>query len=518
MAAPMNNKHILLKKIAFFAISCRLATMIIQVVSNILLPDHDADAFKPPYDINEGNLLDSIIQSLFGGLRRWDGVYFLHIAEHGYTYENTLAFFPLFPTFVRLTANSVLLPLQFLVQYSSVLLVSAVLVNVTVFVRTAEVLFSLGSEVLKNDAIAYKAALLFCITPASIFMTAPYSECLYSFLTFSGLLELHQNRKTMAAVYFGLSFVTRSNGALNMFFLLYVLGKSVLKEIRNLSRAAMMNWQVSLAIPWIFFTTTVIPYLFLVVICVIPFLGYQLYCFKLYCIGAYKLDIAEHIVAYGRENGLKIQGDEPSSWCQDKLPLAYSYIQSHYWDQGFLQYWEWKQTPNFLLATPATLLVLSLAWKFWKNNKYVCVTLGLDEDGAAKKEADPGPHFRLVGVALLPHVVQSLALTVFAWACIHIQVLTRMVFSSCPVLYWYSAHLISPGEAIQKQFNRYDITSPDCPQVERDENLHETWRNKVISQLTAFQQQDLNTRIVTTYFVSYCLIGTVAFSNFLPWT
>ena len=33
------------------------------------------------------------------------------------------------------------------------------------------------------------------------------------------------------------------------------------------------------------------------------------------------------MVAYGRENLLKVVGDDPSEWCQYEPPIAYGYIQ-----------------------------------------------------------------------------------------------------------------------------------------------------------------------------------------------
>ena len=35
-----------------------------------------------------------------------------------------------------------------------------------------------------------------------------------------------------------------------------------------------------------------------------------------------------------------------------------------YWDNGFLHYWEAKQLPNFVLATPAVVMVLHHSYHF----------------------------------------------------------------------------------------------------------------------------------------------------------
>ncbi len=47
--------------------------------------------------------LDSFLDRyIVGPLCVWDGVYFVHIAEYGYTYEHFHAFFPMYPAVVRL--------------------------------------------------------------------------------------------------------------------------------------------------------------------------------------------------------------------------------------------------------------------------------------------------------------------------------------------------------------------------------------------------------------------------------
>ena len=71
-----------------------------------------------------------------------------------------------------------------------------------------------------------------------------------------------------------------------------------------------------------------------------PFILFQLYGYVLYCIP--QADVT-HDSAY-------------SPWCDKLIPLPYSYIQDSYWNVGFLRYFELKQTPNFLLATPMILL------------------------------------------------------------------------------------------------------------------------------------------------------------------
>lgn len=76
--------------------------------------DFSTDAFKGlplPYgklrvyleykNAEEYTNIDRIIRFLFRGFTQWDAAHMLHIAEHGYVLESSLAFYPLYPLAVR---------------------------------------------------------------------------------------------------------------------------------------------------------------------------------------------------------------------------------------------------------------------------------------------------------------------------------------------------------------------------------------------------------------------------------
>ncbi len=215
-------------KIALTALFSRLVVWILSVVSNALIPDHDAgDAFRwtPTPRVNETSFLDSVISFLFDGLTRWDGQHFLHIANNGYTYESSLAFFPVYPAVVRLVGELVYwLQVDYgLLHFSSALRIAAVLLNVACFTGAALALFELSRRVLREDYLAYKSALIFCWNPASVFFSAAYSESLYSLMTFCALLRLERagGFAVKTALLLAAASAVRANALVNAGFALY---------------------------------------------------------------------------------------------------------------------------------------------------------------------------------------------------------------------------------------------------------------------------------------------------------
>src|SRR5690349_21015530 len=64
------------------------------------------------------------------------------------------------------------------------------------------------------------------------------------------------------------------------------------------------------------------------------------------------------------------------SWCAQFLPFGYVHVQGKYWNVGFLQYYELKQIPNFILAFPITYFILWTAYHFITANKQTLWSLG----------------------------------------------------------------------------------------------------------------------------------------------
>lgn len=380
-----------------------------------------------------------VVINCLGGFLRWDAQYYLHIYRYGYTYENTLAFFPLYPNVLRLL--TAIIP----GHSNTIFLIAGILFNNVIFVLTAVVLFDLTLHIHNDKRMAYNSAVLFCFNPSSIFFSAPYSESLFAFTTFYGMYHMSQKNILKTSLFFGFSVLDRSNGLLNAGYLLHSIIRSALRKRKVLFKCFIGVYFICLC-----------------------FGSFQLYGYHKFCI-LQELSLDPKVINYAIANNLQIPNNHSlPQWCGVRLP--YSYVQEEYWkNMGFLSYFQFKQIPNFLLASPCIFILLKFGIEYFYQNNIIY--LG----------------FRNQDKPDFVYVVHSTFLTLFCLFCIHVQVTTRMLASSSPVFYWACASYF--------KFPLYFNT-------------------------TVFNHiyKDYKSRFVVLYFFTYFVIGTALFVNFLPFT
>ena len=314
-----------------------LSLYYIQVVSNTLIPDHQGSMNDVSMRVHRHPDHDIVTETLLGGFDNWDSEYYIYIAQHGYTFLQSMAFFPLYPLLMWLVGRVALFPLSYLLAERSVFLIAGSLVNMAVFPLAAVALYLLTRLLSDSQRFSIVTVLLFCINPASVFMSAVYTEALFAFFTFAGLCLLTHNHCWSASFLFSLASATRSNGIVLAGF----VGYSHIYQIITSRTSVLQFSMIYLVLSCVLQCTLV----------VLPFLLFQLYSYWTFC----------HIPASS--------GQEVYEWCNWKLPLAYSYIQQHYWDAGFLQYFQMKQIPNFLLALPAVALACYTLFRYGCEKK-----------------------------------------------------------------------------------------------------------------------------------------------------
>ncbi|KAJ0550877.1 putative GPI mannosyltransferase 2 [Helianthus annuus] len=211
--------------------------------------------------------------------------------------------------------------------------------------------------------------------------------------------------------------------------------------------------------------------------------------------------------AYGYYNLCAGRDPETSRpWCKAKIPLLYNFIQSHYWGVGFLRYFQFKQLPNFLLASPILSMAVCSIIYYVKLQPTVFFSLGFQvdpktasfletqtstvsrEDQALRRrkhskqevgptalstDSVPVEKLERFSIIIVPFVLHLGFMVATAFFVMHVQVATRFL-SSSPPIYWFAS---------------YVLTS------------HKGWGY-----------------LIWGYSAAYILIGTLLFSNFYPFT
>ena len=388
---------------------------------------------------NKESLLDQTIFMIFSGLNSWDSQHYTFITRNGYDEESKLAFLPLYPLSLRYFSTAVQALTFSTLHDTSVILISAFLMNTVFFVIAVFAIHRLTIVLIEPSGdVAFKTVGRFLVSPATIFFMATYTESMFAALTFSALLMVYQNQVVFASILIALSTLTRSNGLITIGFLFHHL--LLLYVNRRIS-------SFKFALKVILGT----------IITMFPFFFYQFIYLKIqYCSSGY----------------------DRSKWtfCHSvrEWETPYSYLQSKYWNQGFLNYWKLIQIPNFVLAMPivCVIIVASVSWILM--NKELALNLGLVSMKEKVDEKDKCVNRSFWNCQfMVPFIFHALFLVIYGLFFIHVQVITRLVCSSSPLVYWIAS----------------SFPSGSGPE-----------------------------RIIRWYFLSYIFLGICMFPNFYPWT
>ncbi|CAI5729512.1 unnamed protein product [Hyaloperonospora brassicae] len=435
------------RRVVAFAVATRASVTLLALLTSAVVTPYDTSSHLQ----SGGSPLDP--------LSNWDGVYFSHIASHGYDFEHFHAFFPLYPLLTRSLSRVV--PLS----AASAVIASGWLISNASFVLAALFLYRLGCVELDDETVARRAAYLFCVAPSSIFMSALYSESLMCLLSFSGMyfLAKHAHARddtrrafrdlVYCALLFGAASATRSNGVLLSLFIAWhrLTTSPPPRELRRFTG----HW-----------TRTAL----LGVLAVAPQIAYFVASMVPYCPSLVQR-FSGHVAGAGEV--------EDRSWCAHAIPnvtAMYTFIQREYWNVGLLRYYELKQLPNFLLAAPMLSLSLHALQGYFRGR----VVPGRSR---AIRHSATGAPGRSQDTALTPYYTHWLFLVVNALLVVHIQVTTRLL-CACPPLFWHPAALL-------------------CDSAEEQ---------KAVPVLTTYG------RVLVRYFLLFTILGSVLFPSFYPWT
>jgi hypothetical protein len=131
---------------------------------------------------------------------RWDSVFFVRIAEHGYDHTSA-AFYPLYPGLVALLGRI------FFGHY----VVAGIVVSLAAALGAFLLLYRIAEERLGADG-AQRAVLYLAIFPMALFLQAVYSESLYLLLVLAAFVLAERGRFASAGVVTGLAILTRVTG------------------------------------------------------------------------------------------------------------------------------------------------------------------------------------------------------------------------------------------------------------------------------------------------------------------
>ncbi|EPE08124.1 glycosyltransferase family 76 protein [Ophiostoma piceae UAMH 11346] len=366
-------------------------------------------------------------------LTSWDAIYFVQSAHRGYVYEQEWAFgagLPLAVSAIRDGLN--LIGLDAPVPVVAVAYVHvAHLLSVLVLYRLGQQLW-LGSA---GRTASFVAACLHVLSPAGLFLSAPYAESSCALFTFVGYAAYVAGRKQdtasamsfsgdllrlAAGISFGVATVFRTNGLLNGVVFAYEAVTEALHFLRQPSTSLFRR---------------------------LVFIGLGGLCVAA---GSAIPQTVAYLQFCSEPSG--VPGEDYRSWCKATVPSIYNFVQERYWGSGRLfNYWTLSNLPLFILATPMLLVMARSSLDIWSsvssNPKSVWAEKRGSEGNASKAGRD-GPQSPVFDPRLSPIIrcmaATQLLLAVMAFTSYHVQIVSRLS-SGYPVWYWWLAQNLAGG-------------------------------------------------------------------------
>ena len=146
--------------------------------------------------------LGEVANALAAPVSRWDSVHFQTIAAQGYVREDLAAFFPLYPLLAKVAG-----------WLTGSLLLGGALVSIVAFLAGLYAVQRLAELELGPD-VARRAVWLLAFFPASLFLSAFYTEALFLALTAGAIYLARTGRFAQACLLGAFASATRNTGVL----------------------------------------------------------------------------------------------------------------------------------------------------------------------------------------------------------------------------------------------------------------------------------------------------------------
>lgn len=376
-------------------------------------------------------------------LVRWDAIYYTSASVSGQVYEQEWAFRSLFSKLTRGVQRVFFfaLPSSPFVKHALAGIFVSLISHLCAVVVLYRLVYDLApsTQEAKKRRLAFTTACLHVISPAGIFLLAPYSEATFALANFLGMLcyvkAVHNRHQPginahqfdafwtiMAGVCFGLATMVRSNGILSGLIFLWDL----FSIFRHMSQIFCMHSKKDVSR----LLATVIGGL-----CVaFGFAFPQVMAYMEYCTAG-----------------------NSRPWCSKVPPSIYTFVQDYYWDVGFLRYWKLSNLPLFVLAFPVGWLMAETSIpSLFQVHHINRVINGLTSADQRLQPYPPVPDTqeeRVFEYVLPRFALPQLVLVALAATSFHCQIINRLS-SGYPLWYFILAVELCLGDWDDKAKNR----------------------------------------------------------------